>query len=327
MTTALVTGSAGQDGVLLAARLRRLGQRVVCVVRPGSTAHPSLQAVGVDPSDIRAVDVCSADGLSAVVAHVRPDSCYHLAACHFAAEEQVDDAQAEACMTATNLSSTETLLRTIRDHAPHCRFVFAASSQMYSPDGQMGTVDETTPMTPASYYGLTKAWAREIVSYYRRHRNLFAATAILFNHESPLRAPKFVTRKLSRAAADAATGGKGRITLRSLEAYVDWSSAYDVVDGMHLMTTLDQPRDFVIASGTLHSVAELAAAAYGHVGLDWRQYVEASSRPVVSRATGLRGDAGALRAEGWTPQWSFDAMVADMVDHDMRILSESSALS
>jgi GDPmannose 4,6-dehydratase len=176
-------------------------------------------------------------------------------------------------------------------------------------------------MAPATFYGQTKMWSRDLLHHYRSRRGLFASMAILFNHESTLRPPGFLSRKITQAAAQISEGEQTDLVLHDVDAEVDWSSARDVVNGMRLMLAADQPADYVLASGQARRVADMLEVAFSHANLDWRNHVR-SKVPESSTTPGvLVGDA--QRAEkqlGWQRRDSFDGLMREMVAHDRQLL-------
>lgn len=307
-----IVGALGQDGRLLAEHLRAAGAPVVGIARPGATpAEPA-------PVPLLALDVDDAAAVETAVAEHRPRRVFYLAAVHHSAEgPPVDPSVLWPAMVRTNCRGVAHMLRALRRAAPDCRLVFAASSQMYSPDGTDLVVDEATARRPSTYYGHTKAWSQDAIAEARAH-GLGAATAILFNHESPLRPPSFLSRKVTRAAAAIARGSRERLEIRNLGGRADWSSAADVVDALVRMAD-GEPRDYVIGSGRLHSVEDLLACAFGHVGLDWRDHVDGARRVVQPAVV---ADPSRLIAErGWRPAQDFPALIRAMVDADLAALS------
>jgi GDPmannose 4,6-dehydratase len=183
---------------------------------------------------------------------------------------------------------------------------------------------ETTPFNPRSPYGAAKVFAHTMVSIYRRHYGVFASSVILFNHESPLRAPHFVSRKVSSGVARIALGHSKELRLGNLDARRDWGFAGDYVRAMWLALQHSDPDDYIIATGVARSVRELCATAFAHVGLDYLRYV-------VSDATSYRADESrqlvglpdrARTMLGWQPTLSFEDMVKMMVDADIRRLRD-----
>jgi GDPmannose 4,6-dehydratase len=300
---AIVTGSRGQDGTLLCARLRSEGCDVIAVTRNG--------VGGREP-----IDLTSRAAVDAFFGRFRPDEVYHLAASHHSSEQPVDiDFEHE--MIATNFRVAETMAMVVARKYPKTRLLLAGSSKMYqAPPGETLTVDERTRMDPANFYGRTKAWSRELLSHFRETWGVFGSTAILFNHESPLRHPRFVTRKVTMAAAKAKRGDLSHLDLLDIHSRADWCSAADVVEGMRLALRAKQPSDYVFASGVARPVTELLDVAFGAVGLSWAQLVRSGPR-LEPRAGTVVGDSTLARERlGWRPDVSFETMIREMVAHD-----------
>jgi GDPmannose 4,6-dehydratase len=221
-------------------------------------------------------------------------------------------------MLATNFLSTKALAFALVEMQSACHLVFASSSQIFTAVQMAHEITEDSPRQPATFYGHTKSWSMDLLAFLRKESGLRASAAILFNHESPRRGEQFVSRKITRAAAQAAAGKGPKLDLQNVGARVDWSSARDVVQALSLIGSSSRPRDFVVASGTLHSVRDLLHVAFAHVGLDWRRFTTFHE----DRATpALVGQARALsHALGWKPAIRFEDMVGEMVDHDLRVV-------
>ncbi len=312
MPTALVTGIFGQDGTLLAELLLARGYRVAGIVRPG--ARPSELGATFTRCELIEIDLAqSGDWARAVIDRVRPDEVYHLAACHRSSEPGLRDDPDR--MIAVNYAAGLALAHAIIA-ARHGRLVVAASSQMYTPATPPPTIDERSPRAPATFYGVTKAAAQDAVAWLRTHQGLAGSTAILFNHESPRRSPAFVSRKISLAAARIAAGLDDRLDLADVSSRADFSSARDIVEGLHAMALAREPADLVLASGELHTIAELCEVAFASVGLDWRAYVRSAS-PSGERPA-LLGDPTRAKQLGWQPSRAFATWIAEMVEEDRR---------
>ena len=250
----------------------------------------------------------------AVLKEIRPQEVYNLAAQSF-----VPTSWRQPVLTAevTALGVTR-ILEAIRLTDPAIRFYQASTSEMFGSVAEEPQ-NEQTPFCPRSPYGTAKVYGHWITVNYRERYGLFACSGILFNHESPWRGKEFVSRKISDAAARIKLGVQQKLALGSLDALRDWGYAGDYVEAMWLMLQYDRPEDFVIATGVKHSVGELAALAFEHVGLDWRQHVE-TAPPLIRPAevNTLRGDAAkARRLLGWTPKVSLAELVRMMVDADL----------
>lgn len=306
MTTALITGITGQDGSYLAELLLSKGYRVVGMVRRSSSPATSRIAHLDGSVELVQGDLLDDASLVATLREARPDEVYNLAAQSFVPaswNQPVYTGEVDALGVCRLLEAIRTVDRPVR-------FYQASSSEMYGAV-RASPQDELTPFYPRSPYGVAKAYAHYLTVNYRESYGLHAVCGIAFNHESPRRGAEFVTTKVTRGA------GRGEpIRLGNVEARRDWSHASDVVRAAWLMLQADEPRDYVIASGQAHSVAELAELAYGYVGLPWREYVEID--PVLYRpaeVNHLLGDPSAIRRDlGWEPLIGFEQMVTEMVD-------------
>jgi GDPmannose 4,6-dehydratase len=175
-------------------------------------------------------------------------------------------------------------------------------------------------MRPVCAYGVTKLFGMGLCEIYRRDFGLFCSAGILFNHESPLRQPRFVTRKISRAVAAIKRGAQRELSLGSLDTQVDWSAAEDFVEAMRLTLAIDRPQDFVFASGELRSLRDFCEIAFSAAGLDYRDYVKTDPTLLMrsARRVPLHGNPQRLMAEtGWQPKISFEQLVTAMVQADL----------
>ena len=222
--------------------------------------------------------------------------------------------------------STAALLEALRDHDRGARLFVAGSSEMFGDTPESPQCEETAcrPRTP---YATAKLAAHQLVGQLRDHDGLFACSGILYNHESERRPESFVSRKITRAAAQIKLGLARELVLGDLDAVRDWSFAGDVMRGAWLMLQQEQPGDYVLASGVPHTIAELAEAAFAHVGLDARAYIRVDPELVrPSEATRPVGDPRRARERlGWEPALDFEQLVARMVNADLRILQAGSA--
>ena len=211
------------------------------------------------------------------------------------------------------------LLEAIRRADDGIRFYQASSSEIFG-DPREVPQNEETPLQPVTPYGVAKAYAHFITRSYRRRYGLHASSGILYNHESPRRPLDFVTRKVTHAAAAISLGLQSELALGDLDARRDWGYAADYVRAMWLILQQDEPDDYVIASGTSHSVRELVACAFDRVGLDWEEYVRVDESLVRGKAElhDLVGDASKARERlGWTPTLDFEGLVHLLVDTDV----------
>jgi GDPmannose 4,6-dehydratase len=314
---ALVTGITGQDGSFLAELLLEHGYRVVGAIR-GSPADP-LDAAEHLRDDLELVrgDLLDPSGLAELVGDLRPDELYHLAAPSF-----VPDSWERPALTIRAIAAaTGTLLEAVRDRSPDTRAFSASSSAMFG-DAPESPQREDTPCWPRNPYATAKLAAHNLIGQLREHAGIFACSGILYNHESERRPERFVTRKITRAAAAIKLGLAREVVLGDLDAVRDWSFAGDVVRGAWLTLRQDAPGDYVFASGIGHTVREFAGAAFAHVGLNADEYIRvdpALVRPAESEP--LIGDASRARERlGWEPAVGFEQLVQRMVDADLRAL-------
>jgi GDPmannose 4,6-dehydratase len=318
MPKALITGVTGQDGSYLAEFLLDKGYEVVGMVR--RTSHDSYERIEhlLDRIEIVAADLLDQHSLTVVLQETRPDEVYNLAAQSF-----VPTSWTQPVLTGefTALGVTR-ILEAVRLVNPKARFYQASSSEMF---GKVSETPqrETTSFYPRSPYGVAKVYGHWITVNYRESYNLFAVSGILFNHESPRRGIEFVTRKVTDGVARIKLGLATELRLGNLDARRDWGFAGDYVEAMWLMLQQPKARDYVIGTGEAHSVRNLVELAFGHLGLDYRQYVVSDPRfHRPAEVDLLLADSAKARKElGWKPKVSFPALVAMMVDADLTRLS------
>jgi GDPmannose 4,6-dehydratase len=310
----LITGITGQDGSYLAELLLAEGYRVFGVTRRSSTDTYERIEHLIDRIDLLQGDLLDQASLVEALDRAQPDEVYNLAAQSF-----VPTSWNQPVLTGefTALGVTR-ILEAIRQVNSAIRFYQASSSEMF---GKVRLVpqDELTPFYPRSPYGVAKAYGHFLTVNYRESYGLHAVSGILFNHESPRRGLEFVTRKVSDGAARIALGLADRLPMGNLDSHRDWGFAGDYVRAMYLMLQQDEPRDYVVATGTAHSVRDVCQVAFNRVGLDYEQYVVVDPqlfRP--AEVDHLLGNAAKARAElGWEPQVTFVSLIEMMVDADV----------
>ena len=317
MKRALITGIGGQDGSYLAELLLERGYEVAGMVRPGAVEYPNLEAVR-ERIELLEADLLDQRSLATALDAARPGEVYNLAAPSFvpASWERPVETAEFAAVGATSL------LEAIRTVDPAIRVYQASSSEIFGEPRQSPQTEET-PLEPVTPYGVAKAYAHFIVSSYRRQYGLFACSGILYNHESPRRPLEFLPRKVAHGAAAISLGLQEELVLGDLDARRDWGYAGDYVRAMWLMLQEDEPGDYIVASGTSHSVRELVQCAFAHVGLDWEEHVRVD--PALQRGAAelhrLVGDAS--RAHGrlsWRRELDFEQLVHLLVDADLERL-------
>ncbi len=319
MPTALITGINGQDGSYLAEILLKKGYRVVGLVRRSSTQNYERIQHLLDDIAIVQGDLHDQGSLLALLEEHQPNEVYNLAAQSFVA---VSWSQAVLTGEVTGLGVTR-LLEAIRFVNPKIRFYQASSSEMF---GKVLEVPqrESTPFYPRSPYGVAKVYGHWMTINYRESFGMFAASGILFNHESPRRGMEFVTRKISDGAARIKLGLAKDLHLGNLEARRDWGFAGDYVEAMWTMLQLEYPDTFVVGTGETHSVREFCEIAFGCLDLDYGKYVvqdERFYRP--AEVDLLVADPSKARSVlRWEPSVAFPQLVEMMVAADMQRLSQ-----
>jgi GDPmannose 4,6-dehydratase len=311
---ALITGIGGQDGSFLAELLLGEGYDVCGVNRDPAARYENLAAVE-ERVTLVAADLLDQSSLLELLEECRPDEVYNLAAPSFVPMswyEPVETAEFAAV-------GATAILEAIRVARPQARFYQATSSEIFGEPVETPQ-NEETPLSPLTPYGVAKAYAHFIVGSYRRRYGLFACSGILYNHESSRRPLEFVTRKVAHGAARIALGLDRELALGDLDARRDWGYAGDYVRAMWLMLQQEHPADYVVASGTPHSVRDLVACAFGHVGLDWERHVRVDDSLKRGKAElhDLVGDATKAREQlGWQPSLGFEELVRLLVDTEL----------
>lgn len=317
MNVALITGVTSQDGSYLAELLLAKEYRVVGAVRDIGSARKKLPVELVGQIELVAWNMSSQADMTQVLAHVKPSELYNFAA-YSSGTGMYDDPVGVGDL---NGLAVARILESIREVDIKIRFCQASSREIFG-EALESPQTESTPRNPRSPYGAAKLFADGLIGIYRQRYGMFAVSAILFNHESPRRGLSFVTRKITHEVAKIKLGLAKQLYLGNLDAQRDWGFAGDYVRAMWLMLQQPRPDDYVVCTGESHSVREFCEYAFGHLGLDYREYVredESSYRP--NEPVLLVGSAAKAKHElGWTPELGFRALVSMMVDADVQLL-------
>jgi len=317
---AIITGIAGQDGSYLAELLLEKGYEVHGVVRRTAIEDTEHKLKNIrhllDKVHLHVASLDNVLSLIKVVKDLAPDECYHLAAASFVSYAFED----EISILNNNVNSTHYLLAAIKEFAPHCRFYFAGSSEMFGTAAHTPQ-DESTPFNPRSIYGISKVAGYHLAKNYREQYGFFACMGILYNHESPRRGYEFVTRKIISAAVKIKLGLQESLTLGNLDAYRDWGYSPDYVRAMWLMLQASEPDDYVVASGEIHSVREFVETAFSTLGLNYARYVTCDPKLFrTADKVALRGNpAKAEQKLGWSRTLSFNEIIQAMIDSEMAL--------
>jgi len=316
---ALITGVTGQDGSYLSELLLQKGYAVHGLVRRTSTTNTRNidHLRGREGFHLHTGDLLDAGGLHRLVAQLQPTEVYNLGA-----QSEVHLSFEVPYQTGlVNALGTTNLLEAVRVACPSARFYQASSSEMF---GQVRETpqSETTPFHPRSPYAASKVHAYWLTVNYRESYGLFTCNGILFNHESPRRGERFLTRKVARAVAEIELGLRETVTLGNLDARRDWGYGPEYVEAMWRMLQHTQGDDYVVGTGETHSVEEWVDAAFSHVGRDWRDHVRQD--PALFRPAEvdlLLADPSKAKAVlGWTPTVRFSELVGIMVDAELQSL-------
>ncbi len=314
---ALITGITGQDGSYLAELLLDKGYEVFGMVRRSSTETTERVEHIKDRITFLQADLLDQASLTKALEEAAPDEIYNLAAQSF-----VPTSWSQPVLTGqiTGMGVTR-VLEAMRQVAPKARFYQASSSEMF---GKVREVpqSEMTPFHPRSPYAVAKTYGHHITVNYRESYGLFAASGILFNHESPRRGLEFVTRKITDGVARIKLGLADELRLGNLDSQRDWGFAGDYVQAMWLMMQQDEPDNFVISTGKTHSIRDFLDIAFAHVDLEWGEYVKQDPRYLrPAEVDQLIGDSSkAKKILGWEPTVDFKGLVTMMVDADMKLL-------
>ncbi len=314
---ALITGITGQDGSYLAELLLDKGYEVFGIVRRSSTETIERIEHIKDKVTFLQADLLDQAALTKALEEAAPDEIYNLAAQSF-----VPTSWSQPVLTGqiTGMGVTR-MLEAVRQVTPKARFYQASSSEMF---GKVREVpqSEMTPFHPRSPYAVAKTYGHHITVNYRESYGLFAASGILFNHESPRRGLEFVTRKITDGVARIKLGLADELRLGNLDSQRDWGFAGDYVQAMWLMMQQEEPDNFVISTGKTHSIKDFLDIAFAHVELDWAEYVKKDPRYLrPAEVDQLIGDSSkAKKILGWEPTVDFKSLVTMMVDADMKLL-------
>ena len=317
---ALITGITGQDGSYLAELLLSKGYEVHGIVRRVALEDETHRLWRIrkilKDINLHAGSLESYASLFNIILKIKPNEVYHLAAQSYVGYSFED----EFSTLNININGTHYILSAVKEFADSkIKFYFAGSSEMF---GKVKSVpqNEDTVFNPRSSYGISKVTGFYLTKNYREAYKLHASNGILFNHESPRRGFEFVTRKISLAVARIKNGSKEKLKLGNMKAKRDWGHAKDFVEAMWLMLQRDNPGDYVVGTGEEHSVDEFAKKAFGHVGLNYKDHIVIDQKLIrpAEVDTLLADSSKAKKILKWKPKVSFDDLVIDMVESDLK---------
>ena len=321
---ALITGITGQDGSYLAELLLSKGYEVHGIVRRVAL-EDEMHRLWRIRKILKNVSLHSASlesyaSIFKILQKIKPDEVYHLAAQSYVGYSFED----EFSTFNTNINGTHYILSAVKEFAGNVKFYFASSSEMFG-KVKLSPQDETTVFHPRSSYGISKVTGFHLTKNYREAYKLHASNGILFNHESPRRGFEFVTRKITFAAARIKKGLQKKLYLGNIEAKRDWGHAKDYVEAMWLMLQQNSPDDYVIGTGKDHSVKEFAKKAFDHLNLNYKDYVVLDKNLIRPSEveTLLANYSKAKKILNWQPKIPFDKLVSEMVESDLKLVTNS----
>jgi GDPmannose 4,6-dehydratase len=314
----LITGITGQDGSYLAELLLKKNYQVHGIVRRVALEDETHRLWRIrkilKKITLHSASLESYASLVRIVAKIKPDEVYHLAAQSYVVYSFEDDFST----LNTNINGTHFMLSAIKEFSPKSKFYFASSSEMF---GKVRTKpqNEKTPFYPRSPYGISKVAGFELTRNYREAYNIFACSGILFNHESPRRGFEFVTRKISYSVARIKLGLQKELNLGNIDAQRDWGHAADYVVAMWKMLQQKKPEDFVIGTGKMYSVKDFAKLAFQHVGLNYKDYIKIDKKLIRPAEVDVlcAQYKKAAKILKWKPLKKFKDLVNEMVDSDL----------
>jgi GDPmannose 4,6-dehydratase len=316
MKKALITGINGQDGSYLAEFLLDKGYQVFGTLKRNSVAENQTARLDkvYDKIKLFYADLTDLSSLISVIQKTQPDEIYNLAAqshVRISFDQPIYTAQVTGV-------GTLNMLEAVRLIKPDAKVYQASSSEMFGNSIDFdGFQRETTAMYPVSPYGCAKVYSYNICRNYRNSYNMFISNGILFNHESPRRGTNFVTNKVVKEAVKIKLGLSKKLALGNLDATRDWGHAKDYVEAMWMILQLENPDDYVCATGVSHSVKELCEYVFGKLELSYQDYVvmdEKFLRP--EELNDLKGDPTKLKKHtGWKPTYTFKTMLDEMIEY------------
>lgn len=310
MRTSLVIGAGGQDGTFLAELLAQRGDKVIGVSR--------RRVWSASAENWDAVDILQPDQVLSLVQKTQPAECYYLPAFHHSAEDASllsGDPSLFEHSYAIHVRGLIHFLHAIAQTSKQTRLFYAASSHVFGSPA-VEPLDESTPLNPENVYGITKTMGIHCCRHFRRELGVFAATGILFNHESHLRPVKFLSQKIVRGVLAFQSDKTKKLALGDLNATVDWGYAGDYVEAMVRILGHAVPEDFVVATGEPHTVGQFLQTACEIAGVDWRECAVTTASLLKKKPVRLIGDSSRLRRlTGWQPKTSFRSLIEKMIAH------------
>ncbi len=301
MKKAVIMGCNGQDG------------RIAF----GFLSSRNFDVIGIDRGVVKCssgnytVDITVFDDVARLIRDFKPDEVYYFAAYHHSSEDKTSEDTVTLFHDSyrINVQALLHVLEGVRRFSPKTRLFYAGSSLLFG-DAEEDIQNETTPFNPDTIYGITKLDGVLSCRYYHKNYGVFASTGIFYNHESPYRTENFISKKIIKGALDIKQGRKDKLVLGDLQARVDWGYAPDYVDAAHRILQLDEPGEFIIATGKLHTVLDFVTITFGYLGLNWKDHVVENKDILTRTRKPLAGNPSRLvKVTGWQPTVDFNEMI------------------
>ncbi len=310
MQRAIILGSSGQDGTILYNKLETLGYEIVGLTKNKSRSTLSAyDALDFNITNER--DICQ------LIKEFKPTQVYHLSAYQHSSSEIIKDRECDIFNNSfeINTKSLQIMLESLSLFSKETSLFYAASSSIYA-NSETNIQTEETPYAPIDFYGISKVAAIHLCEYYRKNADLNVSVGIMYNHESIYRKRKFVSYKIIKHALEIANNKRDELILGNLDVKVDWGSAKDYVDAMHLLVKNNISDNFIIASGKMHSVEDFVSIVFDHLGLNHKEYVRVDSNLIQKNNRNLCGDISKIKNTiNWEPKIKFKDMIVEMIEY------------
>lgn len=311
MKKAIIVGYNGQDGRLLYEFLSRKGYGIIGIGKNKILCNNHV--------DVDSIDIANTMDVHTLINDFKPDEIYYLAAFHNSSEDKpLDDIELYHNSYSINVFSLLNFLEGMRKGSSGSKLFYAASSHIFG-NATCEFQDESTPINPNSIYAITKAAGLFSCRYYRSKYSIFASVGILYNHESPLRNQKFVSKKIIQGAINIKNNTQKSLVLGDLKAEIDWGYAPDYVEAMHKILNCDSSDDFIIATGKKHTVLDFVKTTFEYLGMDWKLYVKEKPSLITRKKTTLIGNPTKLMTmTEWKPSVDFEQMIQMLIEEEIK---------
>ena len=311
MKKAIVVGHTGQDGTYLSSLLREKEYEVTGI---------SSKEVSKNNYSITKVDLLQEQQVTDLLKKIQPDEIYFLAAVHQSSSDKpIEDGMLFQKSLDLNVKALINFLENIRKHSQSSKLFYAASSHIFGSPATFPQ-NELTPFHPDCIYGITKTAGIGACRFYRENHKIFASVGIFYNHESPLRESKYVSKKIVKSAIEIKKGLKTELILGNLESQIDWGYAPDYMRAVHALMQLPNPDDYIISSGAIHTIKDFVSEVFTYLGLDWTKFVKVDPSLITKKQKhNLFGNNQKIKkATGWSPSADFKTLTKILVDEELK---------